>query len=77
MGVLFDDGTLGAWLRDEYRRLAGPALRYQVVHGNDGKLRWIDGSTQPPCVLDREPDASLPLRAITRVLRWLPIESQL
>ncbi|MHB1056278.1 MAG: phospholipase D family protein [Rhodanobacter sp.] len=77
MGVLFDDPGLARDLRQEYLRLAAPALSYQVRRGSDGSLQWLDRTTQPPRVLDHEPDAGWWLRTTTRVLSWLPIESQL
>ncbi len=85
MGVLFDDPEIGAALAAEYQRLAGPALSYVVQLRPDGDpvsstgraLRWIDGTTRPPRVLDREPDAGLGRRVAAKVLGWLPIESQL
>ncbi|WEN14308.1 phospholipase D family protein [Rhodanobacter sp. AS-Z3] len=77
MGVLFADAGLAHDLRQEYLQLASPALSYQVQRGADGELQWLDGSSQPPRVLDHEPDAGWWLRATTRVMSWLPIESQL
>jgi len=77
MGVLFDDPDLGAALQAEYQRLAGPALSYSVELMPDQQLRWEDASTQPVQILEQEPEASLPRRAIAAVLRWLPIETQL
>lgn len=77
MGVLFNDPALADDLRQEYQRLAAPALSYQVRRGANGALQWLDGSRQPPRVLDHEPDAGWWLRASTRVMSWLPIESQL
>ena len=77
MGVLFDDPALGHDLRQEYLRLASPALSYQLARGKNGSLHWLDRTTQPPQVLDHEPDAGWWLRSTTRVMSWLPIESQL
>ncbi len=77
MGVLFDDTGLAQDLRQEYLRLASPALSYQVERGATGALQWLDRSTQPPRLLDHEPDTGWWLRAVTRVMSWLPIESQL
>ncbi|MEO7051247.1 MAG: phospholipase D family protein [Rhodanobacter sp.] len=77
MGVLFDDPGLGHDLRQEYLRLAAPALSYQVRRGADGALEWLDRTAQPPRIIDHEPDTGWWLRASTRVMSWLPIESQL
>jgi putative cardiolipin synthase len=77
MGVMFNDAGLADDLRKEYLRLAAPVLSYQVRRGSDGSLTWIDGSTQPPTTLEHEPDAGWWLRTSTRLMSWLPIESQL
>ena len=77
MGVLFDDPGLARDLRQEYLRLAAPALSYQLRRSTDGSTQWLDRTTQPPQMLGHEPDAGWWLRAITRVMSWLPIESQL
>lgn len=77
MGVMFDDATLAARVRDEYHRLAAPESSYAVVRDGAGRIRWLDGSVQPPRELDREPDAGPLLRALARVLSWLPLDSQL
>lgn len=77
MGVLFDDPALAVALRNEYLRLASPELSYWVFLDRSGDVRWLDRAGNPPMPLDREPDASLMKRAATRVLSWLPLESQL
>ncbi|WP_027484668.1 phospholipase D family protein [Rhodanobacter sp. OR87] len=77
MGVLFDDASLARDLRQEYLRLAMPELSYQLRRGADGSPQWLDRSVQPPLVLEHEPEAGWWLRTITRLISWLPIESQL
>ncbi|MFC5568698.1 phospholipase D family protein [Lysobacter yangpyeongensis] len=77
MGVLFDDPAIARSLRDEYLRLAGPALSYWVHRRPDGELRWLDRAAQPPLLLDHEPDTTRWQRAAARAAGWLPIESQL
>lgn len=77
MGVLFRNPGLADDLRKEYLRLASPVLSYQLRRSEDGSLEWIDGTTQPPTVLNHEPDAGWWLRTSTRLMSWLPIESQL
>ena len=77
MGVLFDDPRLAAALRREYERLTAPAQSYRVYLADDGTLRWHDGMADPPRELEAEPQAPAWLRAATRVLGWLPLESQL
>jgi putative cardiolipin synthase len=77
MGVLFDDPAIARSVRDEYLRLAGPALSYWVYRRPDGELRWLDRATQPPSLLPQEPDTTRWQRATARAVGWLPIESQL
>ena len=77
MGLLFDDAGLGAELDAEFRHLARPALSYSVQLQPDGSLQWHDASTDPPTLLDSEPEATWGQRAMVAVLDWLPIESQL
>jgi putative cardiolipin synthase len=77
MGVLFSDDELAHDLKQQYLRLASPALSYQVRRAADGSVQWLDRTTQPQRVLDHEPDAGWWLRTTTRAMSWLPIESQL
>jgi len=77
MGVLFDDPAIARSLRDEYLRLAGPALSYWVYRRPDGELRWLDRAAQPPAIVMHEPDTTGGQRATAHVIGWLPIESQL
>jgi len=77
MGVLFDDPALGAAMREEYLRLAGPDKSYWVYLDANGRLRWLDRATDPPQVFDTEPESTRWQRALARLVRWLPIESQL
>jgi putative cardiolipin synthase len=77
MGVLFEDRDIAAAVREEYQRLAGPALSYQVCRDKDGALCWRDRSQDPPLVLHKEPQTTAWQRATARMIGWLPIESQL
>lgn len=76
MGVLFDDPVLGAQLRDEYLRLAGPEHSWWLALGRDDDLRWLERQP-PPHWVEAEPGASLGKRWTARVISWLPVESQL
>lgn len=77
MGVLFEDPAIAIDVRNEYLRLADPAMSYWVYRDASGNLRWLDRTRTPPTVLRQEPDASAWQRGLVRVLGWLPIESQL
>lgn len=77
MGVLFEDPAIAIDVRNEYLRLADPAMSYWVYRDASGNLRWLDRSRRPPEALRQEPDTSVWQRGLVRVLGWLPIESQL
>lgn len=75
MGVLVRHPALARLIRWHHRRLTGGAQSWRVRLTPEGRLAWDDGATvrHGPA----EPDASLGRRTLARVLRWLPIESQL
>lgn len=77
MGVLFEDPAIAIDVRNEYLRLADPAMSYWVYRDARGNLRWLDRVQTPPVVLRSEPDTNVWQRGLVRVLGWLPIESQL
>lgn len=77
MGALFDDPVLATRLHEEYLRLSSPEQSYWVYLNKDHELRWLDRAQTPPISLRTEPDTSFMLRASTRVISWLPLESQL
>jgi putative cardiolipin synthase len=76
MGVLFEDSDIAAAVGEEYRRLAAPAMSYQVCRDKHGALCWHDRSQDPPLVLHKEPQTTAWQRATARMIGWLPIESQ-
>lgn len=77
MGVLFDDVPLALALREEYLRLSDKDNSYWVYLDGDGELRWLDRASEPPVVLDHEPESGLWPRMLARLVGWLPVESQL
>jgi putative cardiolipin synthase len=77
MGVLFDDAPLAAALRDEYLRLSGPDHSYWVQLDDEGRLGWLERSGDAPRLLLKEPESSAWQRLLSRVVGWLPVESQL
>jgi putative cardiolipin synthase len=77
MGVLFEDPAIAIDVRNEYLRLADPAISYWVYRNPEGELRWLDRTRTPPAVLRQEPDTTVWQRGMVRMLGWLPIESQL
>lgn len=77
MGAFVDHPTLARELRAEHDRLADPARSWRLGM-EDGRLIWTGtGPDGEPRTVLLEPDASWRRRALARVLRWLPIESQL
>lgn len=77
MGVFFDDPALAVAVRNEYLRLAAPKVSYWMHLEGAGNVRWLDRAATPPGLLDTAPGTTLWGRASTRVISWLPIESQL
>ncbi len=77
MGVLFEDAAIAIDVRNEYLRLAAPAISYWVYRNPKGELRWLDRARTPSAVLRQEPDTTAWQRGVVRMLGWLPIESQL
>ena len=77
MGLLFEHPGLARALQAEYDHLAAADMSYSVHLNADGDLRWLDRLSDPPRVLDSEPDSRRGQRVMARILGWLPIESQL
>jgi putative cardiolipin synthase len=77
MGAFIDDARLAALLQEEHDRLTGPGSAWRLRLGATGAIEWCAEEEGRPVTLHREPGASVGLRALTWVLRWLPIESKL
>lgn len=77
MGVFFDDPELAAAVSAEFERLASPEMSYRPFLDADGRVRWEDGTVEPPAILTRDPDTTWWKRTRAWVSSWLPIESQL
>lgn len=76
MGVLFDDPLLGAQLRGEYLRLADPRHSWWLALDDRRRSRWLEREP-PPHWAEEEPGATARKRWLSRVISWLPLESQL
>ncbi|MDO5505209.1 MAG: phospholipase D family protein [Pseudoxanthomonas suwonensis] len=77
MGVVFrHPGAVAELQALVASKLVGEAS-YEVVLTSDGALRWRDGTAQPPRDWAREPETGWWLRTVSRMIGWLPIESQL
>ncbi len=77
MGVFFNHPGMAAALRAEYLHLSGPTLSDWVWMRADGDMRWLDRAGPTPVALRTEPGSTRWQRMQARVMRWLPIESQL
>ncbi len=77
MGTFIEDARVAALLRDEHARLTASACAWRVRLGAAGAVEWCAEEDGRAVTLHREPGASAGLRALTRLLRWLPIESKL
>ncbi len=74
MGVLFDDTGLAAELTRFFEASIAPERAWQVTRNNGDNLRWQAAGGNE---WTHEPKTSLGIRVLVRLLRWLPIESQL
>lgn len=77
MGGFVRHPEVARQVRDEHDRLAAPARSWRVTREGRRRLRWTAEEGGVTVTRRREPDASLSLRILARVLRMLPIESQL
>ncbi|HKP61471.1 MAG TPA: phospholipase D family protein [Polyangiales bacterium] len=72
-GVMVSAPALAKQAAELFARMRSDAHAWRVAHDDAGKLAWHDqGAT-----LASEPAASFGRLALARLLRWLPIESQL
>ncbi|MHA6686986.1 phospholipase D family protein [Mesorhizobium sp. A556] len=76
MGVLFEDEWLAAELRRRFRHEILPQTSYAVTL-RDGRLVWTGIDQGQMHQYTTEPEASLSRRVLAKLVRWLPIESQL
>ena len=77
MGTFIEDARVAAWLRAEHERLIGPACSWRVRLTAGGGLEWHAEEAGQAVAVHREPDTTLGMRILARMLRWLPIESRL
>ncbi|WP_211867827.1 phospholipase D family protein [Neoroseomonas terrae] len=77
MGTFIEDERIARMLQAEHERLTRPGCSWSVQSGADGRLSWTAEEGGRPVTVYREPDASLGMRILARLLRWLPIESKL
>jgi len=76
MGVLFSDDGLVAELGRLFRHEKSPQTSYRVFL-KSGKIRWEGEAEGEMRQYAHEPAASLSRRLLARLVRHLPIESQL
>jgi putative cardiolipin synthase len=70
MGLVIESATMANQLSAAFDR-AYPSLAYRVTLGEDGGLRWEDGSGK---VYDTDPHSTWYRRAIVHIGSWLPID---
>lgn len=74
MGLLIDSpniaGGMSRWLDQNLPRLA-----WRVTRGPGGGLQWTtEGADGQSLTTTTEPDTTMPLRILVRVIGWLPVE---
>lgn len=74
MGVLFEHPELAHDVQEVFSQAKQPHSSYVLRLEND-ELRWDDKAADK--VWEHEPNTTWPKRALTRMLGWLPLESQL
>ena len=76
MGVVFHDERLVAELREHFARERDPDVSYRLSLRRN-LIHWHRAEGEKIVRTGREPKAGIPRRLLARVVRWLPIESQL
>lgn len=76
MGVVFEEPSIVAELEEEFKRRTQGGYSYNVVL-TDGELEWRDNAATPPAIWEYDPHTKWWQRTVTKVMSWLPIESQL
>jgi putative cardiolipin synthase len=76
MGVIFQDQALVAELGRRFKRERSPETSYRL-YLDKAKLRWEGAYDDGIRQFAREPEASLFRRIVARIVRHLPVESQL
>ncbi|MFH5925863.1 phospholipase D family protein [Roseomonas xinghualingensis] len=77
MGTFIRHEGVAAGLREEHARLAEPARSWRVTRERPGHLLWTAEVQGREVTSRTEPEASLRRRFLSRLVQWLPIESQL
>lgn len=77
MGILFEQPELTEKLLALYQSKTGGDSSYQVMLAKDDTLCWRDDSVTPTRVWKKEPETRFLKRALTKIMSYLPIESQL
>jgi putative cardiolipin synthase len=77
MGTFIEDARIAALVGDEHARLIGPGCSWRVRVEPDGQLSWTSEVGGRLVTAHHEPDTTLRMRILARMLRWMPIESKL
>jgi putative cardiolipin synthase len=76
MGVVFEDPGLVQKLREHFAAERDPDVSYRLSIRRN-LIHWHRAEGERIVRTGREPKASIPRRLLARVVRWLPVESQL
>jgi len=77
MGVWITSTRLAEELREILDDALTPANSFEVSLADNGRLQWKELVDGQPAVHLRDPYTGFTRRVVTRMLGWLPIESQL
>lgn len=73
MGVLLDSRELAQHLAELFEQSTDPSRAWEVRLDAKDRMIWVDGDPDDPVIRRSEP-GSLSRRALTQVIRYLPIE---
>lgn len=76
MGVVFEDPGLVRKLREHFAAERDPDVSYRLSIRRN-LIHWHRAEGERIVRTGREPKASIPRRLLARIVRWLPVESQL
>lgn len=76
MGVVFEDPGLVRKLREHFAAERDPDVSYRLSIRRN-LIHWHRAEGERIIRTGREPGASIPRRLLARIVRWLPVESQL
>lgn len=76
MGILFEDPELAGEVAGNFAQLTTSSASWRLGR-RKGRLIWYEGTGDHAPMHKSEPEAGIWRRLVARIVKWLPIESQL